>query len=304
MVKVILYLFFVVVVPFIAVGIITRVKSIWSGRKGPPILQPFYDVVKLLRKGEVISTAASFVFTLAPTVNVSALLAAALLIPLGAAPIIAFSGDIILFCYLLALARFFAVIGAMDVGSSFEGMGASREASFAAVGEAGLFAAVGTVMLASGHTSFAAMSASIVRNTPEGILFIAIIVAALFLLMLAELSRMPIDDPNTHLELTMIHEVMILDNSGVNLAFVLYASYVKLVILSALIAALAVPAGLPAHWYAAASVIVVLVLAVIIGAVESFMARLRMTHVPQYMFLVTALAVLAGILLTVTRRVL
>ncbi|MEK6796715.1 MAG: NADH-quinone oxidoreductase subunit H [Spirochaetota bacterium] len=301
MVKAALYLFFIGVMPFIVIGVINRVKSIWSGRKGPPILQLFHDTVKLLRKGEVISTAASFVFTLAPLVNLAAVLTAALLLPLGTASIISFSGDIVLFCYLMGLGRFFAIIGAMDVGSSFEGMGASREATFSAIAEIGFFAVLGTLLLATGMTSFSSITTTLIRNTPEGIFFIGIISLALFLLMLIELSRIPVDDPNTHLELTMIHEVMLLDNAGVNLAIALYARYVKLVLLCAVIAALIVPPHLVVHVYVAAFTGVILAVGIAIGLVESFMARLRMTHVPQFIFLVTALAVLAGIMLTVFR---
>ncbi|MBI4979528.1 MAG: NADH-quinone oxidoreductase subunit H [Spirochaetes bacterium] len=299
MVSILLYIFALSIAPFLFMGIIIRVKAFWAGRKGPPLLQPLYDFIKLLRKGEVISASASFIFTVAPLVCTSAVLGASLLIPFAGRAVISLNGGIVLFCYLLALSRFFLLLSALDVASSFEGMGASREATFAAFAETGLFFLLGTFAAATGNTSFTAITAAIERNTTWGILIICLWSIALFLLMLVEGSRMPVDDPNTHLELTMIHEVIVLDNSGVNFAFMLYASHLKVILFGSLIAALVIPSHLAWYYYAAAWALVLTTLAVVIGILESILARLRMTLVPQFIFLVTAMTAISALLIAV-----
>ncbi|MDD5697757.1 MAG: NADH-quinone oxidoreductase subunit H [Victivallaceae bacterium] len=211
-------------VPPLLDGIINRVKSFWGGRMGPPLLQPFFELLKLLRKGEVISSTTTFVFRGAPAIALAAVFAAALTVPLfGARAVISFEGDFVVFAYLLALSRFGLILSALDTGSSFEGMGSSREALFAAFAEPGFLVIVSSLACFTGCRSFAAVIQAL-HSPACGLLIAAPAAVGLFILMLAEGCRIPVDDPATHLELTMIHEVMILDNSGPGLAFILYGS--------------------------------------------------------------------------------
>ena len=276
-------------------GIIQRVKSRAAGRQGPPILQPYLDLWKLLRKGAVYSRATTWIFRAGPLVSLAAVLGAGLLLPLGAgAAPLGFAGDAILFAYLLALGRFFTMAAALDTGSSFEGMGASREAAFSALAEPALFLSLAILCLPAGAPSFAAAFAVL----PWGSwgfshpVFLAA-AAALFAVLLAENSRIPVDDPNTHLELTMVHEVMVLDHGGPDLAFILYGSAVKLFVVGALLVHIVLPIPAAGSWRGIALLAIGEVgVAVLVGVVESAMARLRLPRVPQFLL---GAAVLAGI---------
>lgn len=287
-----LNMLFLLFLPFLMVGIINRVKALAGGRKGPPLLQPFHDTLKLLRKGAVVSTVTSWVFAVTPALALAATFTAILIVPgVGRAQLIAFDGDIVLCLYLLGLAKFFQLISALDTGSSFEGMGASREALFSVIVEPSLFIFAGTLALASGHTSFGELFTlpvegawSTVAAATGAILF--------FFTMLAEGCRIPIDDPNTHLELTMIHEVMILDNSGPDLAFLQYAAALKMYLFATLIAALVLPADITMLHAACALIFITLLCAALAGLVESLVARFRISHVPQFLFLAVALALI------------
>lgn len=278
------------ILPFLFLGLINRVKSFWAGRQGPSIMQPFRDFVRLMRKGEVISTTSSFVFRLAPSVNFAAVIAAGLIVPLaGGQSVISFEADIILFAYVLAIGKFLTVIGALDTGSAFEGMGASREVTFSALVEPAFFVIIASLALISGGLSFERLF-TITRAGDVAFLVLPLGVIALFIMLLAEGCRVPVDDPNTHLELTMIHEVMVLDNSGPDMGFIAYAAGMKMIIIGALIANLVIPSGVP-FWGSLGLVVAVeALLAVIIGTIESVMARLRMTHVPQFLLFMTAIS--------------
>ncbi|HNT26882.1 MAG TPA: NADH-quinone oxidoreductase subunit H, partial [bacterium] len=239
-----LNILFLLFLPFLMLGVMSRIKALAGGRKGPPLLQPFFDMLKLLRKGAVVSRVTSWVFTVAPSLALAATLTALLLAPgVGRAQVISFDGDIVLCLYLLGLAKFFQLISALDTGSAFEGMGAGREALFSVIVEPSLFLFAGTLALVSGATSFGALFTlaqsgawPAVAATTGTLLF--------FLLMLTEGCRIPVDDPNTHLELTMIHEVMILDNAGPDLAFLQYAAALKMYLFALLTAALVLPVDL------------------------------------------------------------
>jgi formate hydrogenlyase subunit 4 len=278
-------------VPFLFLGLINRVKSLWAGRRGPSVVQPLWDFIKLMKKGEVISTASSFVFQMAPSLSFAAVIAAGLITPMaGGRSVLSFDADFILFAYLLAAGKFFTVIGAMDTGSSFEGMGASREVSFSALVEPAFFIIIASLGIISGGISFGTLF-SFTRNGDMAIIFLPLCIIALCIMLLAEGCRVPVDDPNTHLELTMIHEVMVLDNSGPDMGYIVYAAGMKMVIIGALIAALIIPAGLP-YWVSLALFVAVeAALAVAVGTIESVMARLRMTHVPQFLLFMTAISV-------------
>ena len=275
--------------PFLFLGLINKVKSWWAGRIGPPLLQPLYDMARLLKKGEVISTTTSFVFRIAPSVTLASIITAGLIVPMaGGKSVLSFEADIILFAYLLGIGKFFAIIGAMDTGSSFEAMGASREATFSSMVEPAFFMIIASFGLLADGISFGPLITLADYWDISAILPLAVI--ALFIMLLAEGCRVPVDDPNTHLELTMIHEAMVLDNSGPDMGFIGYAAGLKMVIIAAIIANIIIPSNLPFAAAVAGFVAVQLGLAAVIGTMESLMARLRMTHVPQALLFMAAIA--------------
>lgn len=281
-------------------GLAVRTKSLIAGRRGPPVLQLYDDLAKLLRKGAVYSSTTSAVFPLAPVVLGGTTLAAAALLPLdGHAAPVAFAGDVVAFGGLLALGRFVLVLAAMDTGSSFEGMGASREVAFASLVEPGLFLCFAALAVATGSFSFTGMLGEpLARVWVSAAPALVLVGASLFVLTLAENGRVPVDDPATHLELTMIHEVMVLDHGGPDLALVLYFGSVKLALFGAMLVAVLVPrAGLPPAGSVLVLVVGLGVVAVAVGVVESVMARLRLTRVPQFLVAAAALATFALMLL-------
>lgn len=280
-------------------GIIIRVKSIASGRKGPGIFQPLKDVVRLFKKGVVYSETTSFIFQIAPTIYFSSVVMAMLVVPFGQSKgIVSFNGDFIFFAYVLALGKFFSIISAMDTGSSFEGMGASREALYSMFAEPAFFILMGSLALLTGHTSFQEMFAAL--HIGSYISYALAILGTFVLMMVAmvENSRMPIDDPKTHLELTMVHEVMILDNSGFDLGLILTAGYLKFALYGALVVNLFI--GVFQYQYSIPMFFVIqFVLASGVGLIESFMARFRMNHNAQFIFVLTSVSLLIffGVLL-------
>ncbi|MDD2595752.1 MAG: NADH-quinone oxidoreductase subunit H [Bacteroidales bacterium] len=280
-------------------GIVVRTKSICSGRKGPGILQPLRDVVRLFGKGAVYSPTTGWVFKAAPIVYFASVLAAVSVVPFGkSGGILSFEGDFVFFAYVLALGKFFSIIGALDTGSSFEGMGASREALYSMLAEPAFFMIIGSLALVTGYTSFEEMFAALHLGNPMSYALAGLASIVLLILAMIENSRMPVDDPKTHLELTMVHEVMILDNSGFDLGLILSAGYVKFAIYTALIVNLFI--GTIPYGYSIPSFFAIQFLAaVIIGITESFMARFRMSHNPQFIFSLTSvsLLVLFGVLL-------
>lgn len=286
----ILCLFFL---PFLFIGQINRTKSFLVGRKGPSVFQPFYDFIRFLNKGEVISTTTSFVFQIAPSISLASAIFASLVVPLiNHKAIISFEGDFVLFLYILAVGRFFSIIGAMDTGSSFEGMGASREGTFSALVEPAFFIIIASIAGLTGNTSFAGLLSILQRNEHLFILIIVLSVIAFFIIMLAEGHRIPVDDPDTHLELTMIHEVMILDNSGPDLGLILYTAGLRLILIGSVIANLVIPIGEHIALSYLLYIMVIFLLSVLIGCIESSIARLRMTHIPQFIFLTTSIALI------------
>jgi len=280
-------------------GVIIRVKSIASGRKGPGIFQPIKDVVRLFKKGVVYSETTSFVFQIAPTIYFSSVVMAMLVVPFGQSKgIVGFNGDFIFFAYILALGKFFNIISAMDTGSSFEGMGASREALFSMFAEPAFFILMGSLALLTGHTSFQEIFAAL--HIGSYISYAIAILGTFVLMMIAmvENSRMPIDDPKTHLELTMVHEVMILDNSGFDLGLILTAGYLKFALYGALVVNLFIGV-FPYQYSIPMFFIIQFVLASGVGFIESFMARFRMSHNAQFIFVLTSVSLLIffGVLL-------
>jgi formate hydrogenlyase subunit 4 len=283
-------------------GVINRTKALFAGRVGPPLLQPYYDLARLLRKGAVYSTTTTWVFRAGPMVGLAALVVAAAIVPFGgnSAPLV-FDGDIVLLAYLLGLARLATVLAALDTGSAFEGMGASREVWYSALAEPVLFLGIGALARETDTLSLFDIQAGL---SGRGGLSLtqALVAAALLVVFLCENARIPVDDPNTHLELTMIHEVMVLDHSGPDLTFILYGAALKLWLLGALMVGMLLP-----PWTGLFFVDLPLALAgmgalaVGVGVIESTIARLRLVTVPQLLVGAGTFSVLA-LLLEFSRR--
>lgn len=281
-------------------GVINRAKAFFAGRNGPPLLQAYFDLGKLLRKGVVYSRTTTWVFRAGPIVNFACLLAVLVMLPLGRVPaLVSFTGDLILLAYLLGLGRLATVLAALDTGSSFEGMGASREVQFAVFAEPALLVGLAALARHSQSLALSPMYADLSAFTWGDALPTALLLGAgFFILFLAENCRIPVDDPNTHLELTMIHEVMVLDHGSVDFAFVLWGSHLKLWVYGALLVGLGMPGAAGRPWVDLASGVAGLLgLAVATGIVESITARLRLLRVPQLLVGAGVLCAL-GLLLT------
>jgi len=288
--------------PFV-VGLIRKVKAHLQCRQGPSLLQPYYDLVKLFRKDVVASTHTSWIFTATPYILFASTLAAALLVPvfLSQTPL-NFAGDVITVVYLLALGTFFLILAGLDAGSAFGGMGSSREAIVAALTEPAMILSIFAVGLTAGSTNLStiihktALLQGIVTDPPPHLMALA----ALFIVTLAETGRVPVDNPATHLELTMIHEAMILEYSGRYLALVEWASAMKLLLFLTLISNIFAPWGIatePAPVWMGFGLAVWLVkisaLAVLIGVIESMFAKLRLFRVTDFLGLAFILSLLA-----------
>lgn len=258
-------------------GIINKVKAWVAGRQGPPVFQLYYDLAKLWRKGVVMSELASPGFVIGPAVAWIALLSAALLMPLGpAGGVLSFRGDVLLLIYLLALARFSLAWASMETGSAFEGMGTAREVSYAVLAETAIITAVLALIV---HSHSFSLTTMLSPSAGAGVVLLA---AGLFIVLLAENCRVPFDDPNTHLELTMIHEVMILDHSGPPLAVILHGSSIKLLLFALLLIQVALPVGEMSPLAATVALAAgVLLVTVGVGLVESLLARLAFRRVPM-----------------------
>lgn len=283
MTAIILHCLFLLLLPPLLLGVINKTKAWFGGRKGAPLLQPYFDIVKLMRKGVVISSTTSWIFKAAPVVTVVTVLLTGLLLPMG--PFIAplsFTGDIILFAYLFGLARFFTTAAALDTGSAFEGMGAAREVTFACFSEPALFFAFLVLAKISGTLSLTPMLHGVMSGYSTSVAAPLVLIAiGLYIVLLAESCRIPVDDPNTHLELTMIHEVMVLDHSGPLFGLISYGAALKLFVLGTLLLHIVSPVTIGIAWIDWAIFTTEIIgLAVVIGVTESVMARLQMQHVP------------------------
>ena len=283
MINTIIHCALLLAMPPLLLGVINKTKACLAGRRGPPLLQAYFDIAKLLRKGMVISTTTTWIFVAAPAVTLATVVMAGLLTPLGpfAAPL-SFAGDAILFAYLFGLGRFFTTTAALDTGSAFEGMGAAREVTFACLSEPATFFALLVLACISHSLSLEGMlHGPLAAALPAVAAPLVLVAVGLFIVLLAETCRIPVDDTNTHLELTMIHEVMVLDHSGPLLGLILYGASLKLFVLGSLLLHVVVPVqiGRPLwDWLFFAAQM--LGLAAAIGVVESVMARLQMRHVP------------------------
>jgi formate hydrogenlyase subunit 4 len=295
----ILFILALLLAPLYA-GLIIKIKAWFGGRKGSPLLIHYYTLLKLIRKGSVYSTSTTFVFKLGPMIGLAVALVALMFLPIGGQrPLVAFTGDVLLVLYLLGLGRFFTIAAAMDTASPFEGMGAAREAYFPILCEATVFMVLVLFYVLSGELRLEAYFAGnqpleLWQSAGAPLLFVVI---ALFIVLLTENSRVPVDDPTTHLELTMIHEVMVLDHSGPDLALIELGALFKLFFYSSLVARLVCPfeLGHPVI----ETIAFFLVLGLVYGAVgvtESVVARYRMDRVPQFVLTSFALAFFATII--------
>ena len=292
-------IFILLLMPFIMLGVIKKTKAFWAGRKGVNILQPLWDFVRLMKKDVVYSSTTSGIFRFAPVALLSATIFAALFVPMAnAVPMINVQFAFIIFAYTLGFGKFFSLLSALDTGSSFEGMGASREACFSTIVEPAFFITMGSLAALTQVNSFDSFKMILEKAGVYGILIIALVAFTLFVMLLIETCRVPFDDPTTHLELTMVHEVMILDNSGPDLGLITWASAIKLFIFEALIVNLILPVGLSTGLSIVLFLALTTLLSMIIGTLESAIARFRMTHLFEFIFMMTITALLVLALVT------
>lgn len=278
---------------FLIPGVIAITKAKLSGRRGPGLLQPVYDILRLLRKGSVYSTTTSYLYQIAPSVNFAAGLLALAFIPLGDIPgLMHFQGDFVFFAYLLGIGKFLLILNAMDTGSGFEGMGANREALYSMLAEPAFFIVMGSMALLSGHNSFVDIFGQFQDTTQYAILLGFLGAYVLGQVAMVENSRLPVDDPRTHLELTMVHEVMVLDNSGFDFGIIMATNSIKFGIYGGLLANLMVPVWLPLGLRLLAAVLISLLFGVMVALLESFRARNKMARNPQFILTLSAVSLL------------
>jgi len=286
---------FVLIAPFLS-GLITKIKNNIRMRRGQSIFQPYYNLAKLFSKGEVVSETASWIFKVSPLVAISSSLTAAMLIPI----LIFLSpahtmGDFLALIFIFSLGRFFLSLAALDTGSAFGGMGSSREMFISSLAEPALLLVVFSISLQFGSTDISAFTG--MHAVTVSSLIAAI---ALFLVTIAETSRIPVDNQETHLELTMVHEAMVLEYSGRSLALIEMASYIKQMIFFFLIAQIVFPIGLPAFgnltqaffwvlWY----LVRIILISMMAALVEISVAKMRLFRVADFLGFACVLGVIA-----------
>jgi len=285
--------------PLLLTGVIRKVKALMQTRVGAPILQPFYDMAKWLRQGETVSETASWVFIWTSRVGLAVAAIAAVLVP-WAGPLLpagwAPATNFLLIIYLLALSKFFGMLAAMDTGSAFGGLGASREATISLLVEPAMMIGLGALALGAGSTDLGAIYAHPANSIVALLVGVSLVIAAL-----AELSRMPVDDPTTHLELTMVHEAMILENSGRNLALTEYAVALRGCIFFGLAAQTllcAWPAfgGLPLLARYGISVAALFLLGSAVAVAEGVLVKLRWRQVPAFLAAAIVISLFAAVI--------
>lgn len=280
-----------VLVALTITGVINRTRAVAAGRKGLRFFQHVMDIGVLLRKGAVYSNVTGILFRVAPCVYLAASLMAFLFVPVADLdPLLSFHGDVVLVAYLLALSRVSLILAAMDTGSSFEGMGASREALYGALVEPAIMLAMATLAMFCGYSSLADIF-STARALDVNLTIVMLLLGYVFLkIMFVEAGRVPVDDPRTHLELTMIHEVMCLDFSGIDLAMIHIGGWLKNAVM-AVIAADAVAVAVCFRWEFAAP-LAVLMAGLAVGITESFRARNKLSRNTTYILTITAMSAL------------
>jgi formate hydrogenlyase subunit 4 len=302
-------LIFVPLLSPLCIGIIKKIKAKFQNRKGASVFQPYLDVWKLMHKDEVISSDASWLFRFAPFVIFATTIVIGVSIPLFASFLRnALTGDILAVVYTLAIGTFFLSLAGMDTGSGFGGFGSSREMTVSALAEGGLILSLFTVALITGTTDLFAISHSGMLPLAQSFLSVILAFVGFFIVLLAETGRFPFDNSATHLELTMIHEAMILEYSGKRLALVEWAAANKFFIFSALGANLFFPYGIAQSANAGAIVIgifavlaKIFILCLGIGIIESSMAKFRFFRLPDLLITAFILSVVAIGLIQIPR---
>ena len=292
-------------------GVIAKLKALIQRRQGANIWRPYADLWKLFHKEDLVPKTASMVFRAAPAIGFAVTVVAAAFLPLlHPNALFQLDGDIFLFAYVLVIARFVMSLAALDGGSAFGGMGSSREALVATLAEAPLLLVLSALAILVKASSLSEMARwTITQNFFDVSTVHILAFAALVMVAIAETGRIPVDNPTTHLELTMIHEAMVLDYSGPSLALIEWSQAIKLHLMGALMIGLFAPWGMPAAdtagslmvalgWYA----LKLLGLAIGLSVVESSVAKLRMYVVPDFLRVAWALAILAVIFTAITKR--
>jgi len=283
-------------------GIVIKTKATLEGRKGPGLLQPLFDIGRLLRKGSVYSNTTSLIFQIAPIIYLASVIVSTFFIPFGEAQgLLSFECDFVFFAYIMAIGKFMMIIAAMDTGSGFEGMGANREALYSMLVEPAFFILMGSMALLSDSVSLYDFYTNMYASSHLTYLLVIVGIFLLIEIALVENSRMPVDDPKTHLELTMVHEVMVLDHSGFDMAIIHYSTGLKFALFGALIANFLIPAGASLGVQSSVFLMVQAGCAVVIGIAESFRARNKMSKNPQWLLTLSATALivfLASLILT------
>ena len=291
-------------------GFVRKVKARLVRRQGPPLIQPYRDLVRLLRKDVVLADNASWLFRSIPYLIFAATWVAATLVPTFATGLIfSWSADLIAIIALLGLARFLLALAGLDIGTSFGGIGSSREVMIASLAEPAMLMIVFTLALLAGSTQLSTMAAYLGSDAAGLRVSLGLALIALIMVAIAENARIPVDNPATHLELTMVHEAMVLEYSGRHLALIDLSSELKLLLYVSLIACLFVPwgiapqgAGLEAHLIGLAAYVAKLVAGGFLLAVfETSIAKMRVFRVPEFMGVALMLGLLATLLLFVSR---
>lgn len=275
------------------IGIVYRVRALVSGRRGPGIFQGVKDIIRLFKKGFVISTTASYISEIGAVAYFASVITAMLVVPFGGTSgFFSFEGDFIFFAYILAVGKFFLIVAALDTGSPFEGMGANREALYALLVEPAFFILIGSFAMLTREFSFLGIYKYMHFDNSVSYFMGALVTYILVQIAMLECGRMPVDDPKTHLELTMIHEVMVLDKSGFDLALIQSATYLKFSLYGLLIVNFFLPPGTPFWLMLIVFFAAQVVLAVTVALLESFKARSRMNRNPLIIFSLTTLSIL------------
>lgn len=294
-------LFLIVLAPAVS-WFIKKMKAASQNRVGPGLVQVYSDLWKLFRKDMVISETASWIFHAMPFVLFAGVLAAASMVPvLWAHSLFGFAGDVILFVYLLALGRFFMALAALDTGTAFGGMGSSREMTLSSLAEPALLLSFFALGFHARVLSLEGMAAHFSAVSPVQVLFFtSLAFGALLIVTIAESGRIPVDNPATHLELTMIHEAMILEYSGRYLALIEWSHQIKQLVFLTLLADLFFPWGIATSWALPAlglSLLLypakILFLAFVIGWIEIHSAKLRLFRAPDLLAVAFVLAILS-----------
>jgi formate hydrogenlyase subunit 4 len=300
----------VIAVAPLLTGLVRATKARLMRRRGPPLIQPYRDLIRLARKEAVVAETASWLFRFVPYLVFAATWVAAALVPTFATGLLfSWSADLIAIIALLGAARFFLALAGLDIGTSFGGLGSSREALFGALAEPAMILIVFTLALVAGSTQLSTVAAYMVSSNVGLRVSLGMALVALIVVALAENGRIPVDNPATHLELTMVHEAMILEYSGRHLAVIELAAMLKLVLYVSLIVCVFVPWGLA---IADASVadrllgallyLVKLAFAgVALGVFETSIAKMRVFRVPDFVGAALMLGFLGALLLFVSR---